>query len=334
MKTFEKGYFVPERFLKICRDYDFRQEEDRRPVRHVAYNINDAYFQIMGASLVSVLENNPEMSPVFHIFTDGYSQANAEKVGELAEKYHCRCRLYTLAMEPFQDFHVKVERFSRITYGRTVMPLILKAETDRFLYLDADTMVIRSLEPLFALNLDGYAMGAVSERVPDAKRRGDYLKLKNGRYFNDGIMIVNIPEWLKQRITENAFSLQCEPKSRFLGQSQDVLNIVFDGTNYFLPSIYNEFGGGEDDQGNGVIIHWTGRRKPWQMVLADFDAQWRTYNRLSPWETITNVEPIAKPENYHDFKQWAKFRKKDSYVDYLKGMAMYAYLKLRYKLFS
>ena len=59
--------------------------------------------------------------------------------------------------------------------------------------------------------------------------------------------MVNIPEWQKQNITEKAFSLQKEPKERFLGQSQDILNIVFDGTNAFLPSIYNEFGGGEDD---------------------------------------------------------------------------------------
>ena len=50
-----------------------------------------------------------------------------------------------------------------------------------------------------------------------------------------------------ENITEKAFSLQKEPKERFLGQSQDILNIVFDGTNAFLPSIYNEFGGGEDD---------------------------------------------------------------------------------------
>mgnify|MGYP003184885784 FL=1 len=145
-------------------------------------------------------------------------------------------------------------------------------------------------------------------------------------------MIINIPEWEKQGITEKAFSFQKEPRERFLGQSQDVLNLTFDGTNLFLPPVYNEFGGGEDDQGHGVIIHWTGRRKPWQMVLAPFDAQWRQYNALSPWETITNTLPIKKPENYHDFKQWAKYRKKDSLADYLWGMGWYALLKLRYKL--
>ena len=58
-------------------------------------------------------------------------------------------------MAPFQDFHVKVARFSRITYGRLYMAKVLKGETDRFLYLDADTMVIRSLEDLFGLSMEG-----------------------------------------------------------------------------------------------------------------------------------------------------------------------------------
>ena len=227
---------------------------------------------------------------------------------------------------------MKVARFSRITYGRLYMAKVLKNLTDRFLYLDADTMVIRPLTELFQLDMTGKAMGAVSERPKDAAYRGGYLKLKNGKYFNDGIMIVNVPEWEKQGITEKAFSFQKEPRERFLGQSQDVLNLTFDGTNLFLPPEYNEFGGGEDDQGKGVIIHWTGRRKPWQMVLAPFDAQWRKYNALSPWDTITNTLPIKKPENYHDFKQWAKYRKKESLTDYLWGMGWYAILKMRYKL--
>ena len=331
MKSFEPSFFDVENFILSQENYNSLPADSKTPW-HVAYNVNDPFFQIMGASIVSVLENNPGQPMVFHLFTDGYSPENGQKVKALAEKWHCRCILYKLNMEPFMDFHVKVARFSRITYGRLYMPKILKQFTDRFLYLDADTMVIRSLSELFTQDMTGKAMGAVSERPKDAKFRGEYLHLKNGKYFNDGIMIVNIPEWEKQEITEKAFSFQCEPRTRFLGQSQDVLNLTFDGTNLFLPAEYNEFGGGEDDKGRGVIIHWTGRRKPWQMVLAPFDAQWRKYNALSPWDTITNELPVKKPENYHDFKQWAKFKKKDSFADYLWGMGWYALLKIQYKL--
>ena len=120
---------------------------------------------------------------MFTSYLMGDSKENAQKMEQLADRYGCVIKLYTLHMEPFADFHVKVERFSRITYGRIVMPLILAAETDHFLYLDADTMVIRPLDELYHWDLTGKAMGAVSERMPDAKRRGDYLHLNNGRYL-------------------------------------------------------------------------------------------------------------------------------------------------------
>lgn len=146
-------------------------------------------------------------------------------------------------------------------------------------------------------------------------------------------MLVDIPTWEKEHITEQAFSYQCEPRKRFLGQTQDVLNLVFDGTNYFLPADYNVYDGGSYDQGHSVILHWTGRRKPWQMVLSDFDAQWRKYNALSPWETLTNILPIKKPENYHDFKYWGYYRKGSGcFSDFLKGMFWYSVLRIRYKL--
>ena len=236
-------------------------------------------------------------------------------------------------MDVFQDFHIKVARFSRITYGRLYMAKVLSKKTDRFLYVDADAICIQSIKSLFSIDLKGAAMGAVMERPDAIAYRAGYLKLKSGKYFNDGIMLVDTNIWEKKQITEKAFSYQCEPKKRFLGQSQDVLNLVFDGANFFLPAKYNVYDGGEYDEGDSVIVHWTGRRKPWQMVLTQFDKMWRQYNALSPWPTITNILPIKKPENYHDFQQWGHYQKRNgNFRGYLYGIFWYAVLRFRYKL--
>lgn len=333
MKTFSNEFFDIKKFLISKKEYRYSNVEPDKSIYHVCYNVNDAFIPIMGASMVSVLENNQAATIIFHLFTDGYSEENAKKIDVLAKQWHCTCILYHLNMEPFQDFHIKVERFSRITYARLYMPKIVKAYAARYIYLDADTMCIASLDKLWHMDLQGAPMGAVSERVSAVDYRAGFLHLKNGKYFNDGVMLVDILEWEKQHITEKAFSYQCEPRKRFLGQSQDVLNLVFDGMNYFLPSDYNVYDGGEYDQGHSAIIHWTGRRKPWQMVVSAFDEQWREYNELSPWDTITNIRPVKNPENYHDFKYWGRYRKEKGHLkDYFTGMFWYAILKVRYKL--
>ena len=287
MKNFSPDFFSTENFIISKKIYRYANDTDGY---HICYNVNDAFIPIMGASMVSVLENNRGVPITFHLFTDGYSEDNANKIDALAKKWHCTCILYHLNMEPFHDFHIKVERFSRITYARLYMPKLVKEYAARYIYLDADTMCVAPLNRLWATDLQGAPMGAVSERASAVDYRAGFLHLKNGKYFNDGVMMVDIPEWERQHITEQAFSYQCEP-------------------------------------------HWTGRRKPWQMVLSAFDAQWRKYNALSPWETLTNILPVKKPENYHDFKYWGYYRKGDGYFgDFLKGMFWYSVLRIRYKL--
>lgn len=333
MKEFPSNFFEEAIFIKSKIDYNFLDLKPGEQAYHVAYNVNDGFIHIMGASVVSVLETNKEQPFVFHLFTDGYSEENSKKIEQLAKDWGCRCILYHLDMKPFEDFHIKVARFSRITYGRIYMPKVLKKYTDHCIYLDADTMCCGSLRELWELDMNGAAMGAVSEHPEAVTYRVGYLNLKNGKYFNDGIMLIDINQWEKQEITKKAFSYQNEPPKRFLGQSQDVLNLVFDGTNYFLPSKYNRSGGDPEGQADTVITHWTGRRKPWQMVVTERDAQWRMYNEKSPWETITNILPIKKPENYHDFQQWGRYQKSlGHYGKYLQGMFWYAALRTVYKL--
>lgn len=334
MKEFNRTFFLEENFIKSIDEISYMQNVEGDPIYHICYNIDDNYFSILGASMVSVLENNLDMRIVFHIFTDGFSDENAEKIKEIALRWKCNCILYVFDMQPFADFHIKVDRFSRITYGRLYIPKVLKNITDRYLYIDADTLCVSSLKKIYSLDMAGNAIGAVSEDPDTVKYRSQFLNLSNGRYFNDGVMLVDIKQWEAKQITECSFSYQNEPKKRFLGQSQDVLNLVFDGEIFFLPAQYNAFGGGYKflDGSDAVIVHWTGRRKPWQMVLTKFDKLWRKYNAMSPWDTITNIHPVKKPKNYHDFQQWGRFHKEQGNIkEYIYGIFWYAVLRFRYK---
>lgn len=331
MKTFSTDFFQIKNFIKERIDFNYSSTDEG--AYHIAYNVNDGFIHIMGVSVVSVLENNKDKNFVVHIFVDGYSPENLAKIEEMDKQWQCHCIVYLLDMTPFNDFHIKVARFSRITYARIYMPKVIKEYSDKFIYLDADTMVCDSLTELWNMDLQGKAMGAVSETPESVAYRAGHLKLKSGKYFNDGVMVIDITQWEIDQITEKAFAYQNEPPSRFKGQSQDVLNLVFDGDLYFLPAAFNAYGGAAEFDGKPVIAHWTGRRKPWQMVLTDIDALWRKYNALAPWETIAHVLPVKKPENYHDFQQWGDYQKKQGhYGKFLQGIFWYSVLRVIYKL--
>lgn len=334
MKEFEPSFFKLDTFILSKKKYGNISESLNEEVIHICYNVNDAFIPVMGASMISVIENNKDMDIVFHIFTDGYSKENEQHIKKVAEQFHCTCNLYKLDMKPFQGYHIKVERFSRITYARTIMAKLLYGIAKRFIYIDADAICIAPLKELWNLDLQEHIIAVTPDHPNSNKYRAEYLKLKSGKYFNDGIMLVDVNAWEKYDITPKCFAYQDEPRKRFLGQDQDIMNLVFDGNVYFLPHKYNITAGGDDyDTDGGVFIHWTGRRKPWKFVLTKFDRKWRLYNELSPWPTLTNIYPIKQPKNYHDFKEWGKYkRSKGDIQGYIWGYFWYAVLKIAAKL--
>ena len=172
MKKFSPDFFSTENFIISKKPYRYANDTEGY---HICSTVNDACIPIMGASMVSVLENNRGVPITFHLFTDGYSEDNANKIDVLAKKWHCTCILYHLNMKPFHDFHIKVERFSRITYARLYMPKIVKEYAARYIYLDADTMCVAPLNRLWATDLQGAPMGAVSERESAVDYRAGFL---------------------------------------------------------------------------------------------------------------------------------------------------------------
>ena len=145
MKKFDQEFFDIEKFIIKKESFIYSDENNTRTICHVCYNVNDPFTPIMGASIVSILENNSDLAFTFHIFTDGYSDVTANKVKEVARKWQCNCVLYELNMKPFEDFHIKVARFSRITYGRLYMAKVLKGITSRFIYVQHFTTFTQPL---------------------------------------------------------------------------------------------------------------------------------------------------------------------------------------------
>ena len=123
----------------------------------------------MGVTVTSILENNKEKSFCFHIFCDGVSDDNLEKVKQLAEKYQQNFYVYFMDMRPFQTFHIKTRHFSRVTYLRSVMPKILQPLTDKYLYMDADMLCVGDISEITSIDLEGYPFAAASETEEDVK---------------------------------------------------------------------------------------------------------------------------------------------------------------------
>ncbi len=326
---FNRKYFDNDvQLYKEKIEYLYKDENDKRDGFFIASNINDLFFKPLGTEIISILEINKNFSFEFFVCVDSCSDENKENLHKIAEKYKCNIRLYLMDMSIYQDFHIKVKRFSRVTYIRIVLPWIMRHYTNEYLYLDADMICVKNLSMFKEIDLKDKAVGAMTYDTPD---RIEFLKMKNGVYFSDGLMWINIDNWIKQEITEKVFSYQGADPNRFKGQTQDLLNIVIDGNMLPLPEEFNDIY--NDARTQGGFIHYSGRVKPWEVVLDKNDELWRHYLDISPWESMPDPMPPKKPEFYHCYKKLAEiYNEKGELGKELICLFWYSVLKIQKKL--
>lgn len=155
--------------------------------------------------------------------------------------------------------------------------------------------------------------------------------MKQNVYFSDGLMWIQIDEWIKQQITEKVFSYQGADPKRFKGQTQDLINLVVEGNMKPIPNLFHHKN--KDFSVQGILIHYSGRDKPWEVVLDEDDELWRHYLDISFWPSMPNPMPPKKPSYYHSFKKLAEvYHKKGNTIKRLECLFWYSILKIRYKL--
>jgi lipopolysaccharide biosynthesis glycosyltransferase len=186
---------------------------------------------------------------------------------------------------------------------RVFLPDLLPA-VDRVLYLDADTLVVDALAPLWETPLDGAYVGAVTNVLePQYAGHPAELGLPPGRrYFNSGVLLFNLAAMRAGDCT--AEILRIARGERLLWPDQDALNVVLGGSRVELHPRWNVmnslllFPQARDVFGAGVladacrdpgIVHFEGPglAKPWH-YLSKHPARdaYHAHRAQTPWPDV------------------------------------------------
>lgn len=335
----DKAYFEKENFVK---EDIFIGAEDK-PANapdafHICFNIDKKYFRQMGVMVTSILKNNKDKNFVFHTFIDEYPSEEKARMQKLAQEFKQEFWFHVLDTDKFSDFPNVRDEMSYVAYFRIYMPKVMKNFTGRYLYTDVDMLCLGSLDYFEKLDFKNHPVAVVEDLPQTAGPQLKILKMKNNRYFNSGMMYVNIEEWEKRAITEKCFTTLWQAKEPFFYLDQDVLNLAIDGDVVFLPSRYNylpdisrELWETEVNEPAGLVIyHFIGGRKPWDFCLGDYDRLWRSYCAQSLWDCPVDPILAREPKNYQKYRHAAKyFFHKGNFYETAKCLWLYASLKIK-----
>lgn len=190
------------------------------------------------------------------------------------------------------------------------------AHYQKIIYLDCDVIINEDIANLYKIDIEDKSIGACLDTV--ISNNLDSVLIHQGlkeylqnvldipsekKYFNSGVLIININKWKKQHI--QSYLLQLARINNRFFHDQNVLNSAFYNDCYILPPKWNlqyhvKFKWPnykmhlseellylyDNISAKPSIIHYTSAEKPWKELLHTYTSNWWQYARKSPFYEI------------------------------------------------
>ena len=300
---------------------------------YVCYSINDLAVMEAGISMLSFLMNNPGYEPEELFFIDyGINSANKKTLNGIAAQYGRR--IIYLQGRPVTDM-IKRQFPNMKAWGGTMAPnakafldKILPEYVERVLFLDADTLVMGSIEGLQHLDMRGAALAAVPQNRVSARVRSGEIRLYSGSsfYFNSGVLLIDLAVWRREDCHSMVIDILHKKKQLYTPDQTLLNNAIPARLQYQLPLKYNHLTHHihprqersylsedyihtaeeiEEAIQHPVIMHCTSgdhQARPWHKGCWSYrKEEYLRYKALSPWKDVPLKPDYRKTQQRKGF---------------------------------
>lgn len=270
---------------------------------HVVFCSDRNYLPHMATALFSLLENDALVGRIFLVSDDVVANDLTEIQNSLEKRFGKHLELRPFPPERLHG--VKTSgHVSQAAYARFILADVLPPEINYVLYMDSDLVVCGELASLLPEEIwqeipdveaqSQPAVWAASEPQPEHMAKAG---LSVARYFNTGVMLINLHRWRAEKTMAKLFEAEKEHRQHLKWWDQDVLNIVLADKSAELSPLLNGIIGrrGKDSR----VIHFNSHRKPW--ILGSARSDWllyREYRQRTPFVPIRrDFSPVATVKN-------------------------------------
>ena len=223
-------------------------------------------------SIYSLLEHVDEKIDIFII----HQNSNELNIPDIIHNHKNLnlLKIYDFKNENYIFPNIENAHVSEATYYRFFIEQYLPANLDFITYLDADIVIVKNPLTLIREHIDNLEKSNFTISVnSEPQSENEIIKLKNNRYFNAGVMLIDYKKWLKKDMLNNLVELTHKRKNDLVFWDQDVLNIYFDGEYLELSKFLNyklDFSPYQHEKKvnlneNVSLIHYSGKFKPWSL---------------------------------------------------------------------
>jgi len=266
----------------------------------------DNHYAILLAALIKSIEANHHTSEKveFFIVEDGITTKNKARIVNSVNPEMISIHWLIMADCLPKNAKLPVDKSSLPLniYIRLFIPYFIPKEMKKVIFLDVDMIMLEDISKLWNTDLGENIVAAVQDQFIQVVTRwggvSNYEELgipADNKYFNAGLMVLDIAKWEKNDITNKVLNCLTEHKKHAVFQDQYGLNAVLALSWYQLDPLWNRFAYSEEER--PFLIHFTGRKPIYKSY--EFSEKYKdifyTYLKMTGWK---NFKPIGESSRY------------------------------------
>ena len=314
-----------------------------------AYATDEKFVKLTAVSLYSLLKANPNANII--ILADSISSESSALFERIAKTNAGTLRIIDTKNELAKIKDIGASGYvSFSAYSRLFIPELIGGEFDRVIYLDGDTLITSSLQPLCELDLGGKPFAIGYDCICNK-----YKKLigisPTAPYFNSGVLVMDIAEWQQRHCTERLLGYMQNTRHDLIFGDQDYFSLVLADDAAILPPEYNflthfqmfrkrntallatgtpkcawysesQYAAAQE---HPAVHHFLGHTlgRPW--YKESLNPLRETYRRFAAEAGVPEVAEQSRPVEFHYWLQYIFWRCLPQPIFALAARAMYSY---------
>lgn len=192
----------------------------------IATTIDDRWVPHFATCVASIAASRGRESVRFFMLQGPMlSPASARDLRDFVREHGMEFETITIPEESLASLPPTI-LFSPIVWYRLLLPELLP-EHNQVVALDADTLVLQSLVPLYEQDLSGQFLGAVGQPATSSQPHLRTIGTDHDEsYFNAGVMLMNLAAMRDEHVGPRAIRLGHEHYEDFMFAEQDALNVL------------------------------------------------------------------------------------------------------------
>lgn len=264
------------------------------------------------ASIQSIIDNaSADIYVHFHVVTHGLWRKDKAALAYTVSR-HSDCA--SIRMMGFQSGRVKHLQRSRIitrtAYARMFLEEFLPHNVRRVIYVDCDVVFERDVGELWNTDLQGKTVGAVDNaHWQDSSFHQTRLGLADPRYFNSGVLLVDMERWRRLGIGARALAFAELMGDKLVMHDQDALNGALQNDWLDLPLAWNTWIiHPHIHNDSDAVFHFMGGPKPWQADYAGrFSRKFFRYLDRTAYGGSRPWNPLGIGRFLRRFSRWIPY---------------------------